>query len=36
MAARGGVGRLGVGVAFAPILVDHVIGDDIGLSEFEA
>ena len=36
MAAREGVGRLRVGVAFAPILVAQVIGEDYGLSEFEA
>ena len=36
MAARGGVGRLGVGAVFAPNLVAEVIGDDSGLSECEA
>ena len=36
MAAREGVGRLEVRAAFAPILVAQVIGEDYGLSEFEA
>ena len=36
MAAREGDGKLEVGVAFAPILVAQVIGEDSWLSEFEA
>ena len=36
MAAREGVGSLEVGDAFARILVAHVVGEDSGLSEFEA
>jgi hypothetical protein len=36
MAAREGVNMLEVGVAFAPILVAHVIGEDSRLSEFDA
>ena len=36
MAAREGGGSLGVGVAFAPILVAHAIGEGSGFSEFDA
>ena len=36
VAAREGVGKLEVGVAFAPSLVTQVIGEDFGLSEFAA
>jgi len=36
MTAREGVGMLVVGVEFTPNLVAQVIGEDSGLSEFEA
>ncbi len=36
MTARGGVGKLVVGVELAPNLVAQVIGEDSGISEFEA
>jgi hypothetical protein len=36
MTAREDVGKMVVGVEFAPNLVAHVIGEDSGFSEVEA